>query len=156
MTIIEAFKSKSYKRGFEDGVSARVEKLNPMPNEAIQIYYEEYYHRERAKRMVDYVSKKFPDNVVFALPDNVSLHRCSKAVLENMISMLTMLIDELDNDPQKELNNALWQIENSLRMELSSLNKLNKAFDSLNESMKDFSDAAGHLAELNRKLRLEE
>ena len=38
---------------------------------------------------------KFPDNKVIALPDIASLESCSKDVLENIISMITVIIEKL-------------------------------------------------------------
>ena len=45
--------------------------------------------------IVEHLSKKFPTNTVIALPDKVSLESCSKDVLENIISMIAEIIDQL-------------------------------------------------------------
>ena len=41
------------------------------------------------------IKSKFPDNTVVAIPDYISLQSCSKDVLENIISMIAEIIEEL-------------------------------------------------------------
>lgn len=74
----------------------RIEKLEPHPTEAITLFYSK--ENSTGKQVYDIVSflrKKFPDNKVIALPDNTSLESCSKDVLENIISMIAEIIEQL-------------------------------------------------------------
>ncbi len=74
----------------------KVEILRPHPTEAIVLRFGlgEVTHDE-AKRIFDTVKSQFPENVVIAIPDYVSLRSCSKDVLENIISMIAEIINEL-------------------------------------------------------------
>ena len=45
--------------------------------------------------ILEILRNKFPDNKVIALPDIASLESCSKDVLENIISMITVIIEKL-------------------------------------------------------------
>lgn len=49
---------------------------------------------DECESIYEKVKSKFPNNVVIALPDSVSLESCSKDVLENIISMIQEVIDE--------------------------------------------------------------
>ena len=74
----------------------RVEKLNPHPTEAITLFYDmEKLPLDQLSKIYEMLCDKFPDNKVIALPDNTSLESCSKDVLENIISMITKIIEEL-------------------------------------------------------------
>lgn len=69
--------------------------LKPHPTEAIVVDYAmEEVDFETVRRIVDSVKEQFPNNVVIALPDKTSLESCSKDVLENIISMISEVIDE--------------------------------------------------------------
>ena len=74
----------------------RIEKLNLHPTEAIILFYKfEEINVKSICNMVKHLSNKFPKNTVIALPDNVSLESCSKDVLENIISQISEIIEEL-------------------------------------------------------------
>lgn len=77
-------------------VFTRIEKLKPHPTEAITLFYKfEEIDVETICNMVKHLSNKFPENTVIALPDKVSLESCSKDVLENIISMISEIIERL-------------------------------------------------------------
>ena len=74
----------------------RIEKLKPHPTEAITLFCNfDDVDAESIRDIVEHLSKKFPTNTVIALPDKVSLESCSKDVLENIISMITEIIEQL-------------------------------------------------------------
>lgn len=73
----------------------KIHMLKPHPTEAIVVdYVMGEIDFETVHRIVDNVKNQFPNNVVIALPDKVSLESCSKDILENVISMITEIIDE--------------------------------------------------------------
>ena len=47
------------------------------------------------KDFFEIIQSKFPNNTIIAIPDYVSLSSCSKDVLENIISMISEIIDRL-------------------------------------------------------------
>jgi len=74
----------------------RIEKLKPHSTEAITLFYNfDDIDVETVCNMVKHLSDKFPTNTVIALPDKISLESCSKDVLENIISMIAEIIEEL-------------------------------------------------------------
>ena len=74
----------------------RIEKLKPHPTEAITLFYNfDDVDAESIRNIVEHLSKKFTRNTVVALPDKVSLESCSKDVLENIISMIAEIIEQL-------------------------------------------------------------
>ena len=74
----------------------RIEKLKPHPTEAITLFYNfDDVGVESVRDIVEHLSKKFPTNTVIALPDKASLESCSKDVLENIISMIAEIIEQL-------------------------------------------------------------
>lgn len=80
-----------------DNVITRIEKLEPHPTEAIVIGFNfDNIHLEDFQIMYNHIKSKFPNNAVLAIPDYISLESCSKDVLENIISMISVVIDELD------------------------------------------------------------
>ena len=74
----------------------RIEKLKPHPTEAITLFYNfDDVTVEDVSNMVKQLSDKFPQNTVIAIPDKNSLESCSKDVLENIISMISEIIESL-------------------------------------------------------------
>ena len=74
----------------------RIEKLKPHPTEAITLFYNfDDVDVEDIRDIVEHLSKKFTTNTVVALPDKISLESCSKDVLENIISMIAEIIEQL-------------------------------------------------------------
>ena len=74
----------------------RIEKLKPHPTEAITLFYNfDDVDAESVCNIVKHLSKKFATNTVVALPDKVSLESCSKDVLDNIISMISEIIESL-------------------------------------------------------------
>ena len=74
----------------------RIEKLKPHPTEAIVLGFN--FNDTNVctiNEVFNYVKSKFPNNAVIAIPDYVSLESCSKDVLENIISAISEIIDEL-------------------------------------------------------------
>lgn len=50
---------------------------------------------EQVFNNVEYLKNAFPNNKVVAIPDRTSLESCSKDVLENIISIISEIIEEL-------------------------------------------------------------
>lgn len=76
----------------------RIEKLKPHPTEAITLFYDmDNMDVVTVSNVVKHLSKKFPQNTVIAIPDKNSLESCSKDVLENIISMISEIIESLWN-----------------------------------------------------------
>lgn len=79
-----------------ENIISKIEKLDPHPTEAIVLGFDlNYMYPDEMGLMVNFIQSQFPDNIVVAMPDYVSLQSCSKDVLENIISMITEIIDEL-------------------------------------------------------------
>jgi len=79
-----------------DNMVTRIEKLEPHPTEAIVVGFNfDDVHLDEMKRWFEIIKSKFPDNIVVATPDYISLQSCSKDVLENIISMIAEIIEEL-------------------------------------------------------------
>ena len=77
-------------------IVTRIEKLDPHPTEAIVVGFNfNDVHLDEMKRWFEIIESKFPDNTVIAIPDYISLQSCSKDVLENIISMIAEIIEEL-------------------------------------------------------------
>lgn len=77
-------------------IVTKIEKLEPHPTEAIVIGFNfDDVHLDEMKRWFEIIKSKFPDNTVIAIPDYISLQSCSKDVLENIISMIAEIIEEL-------------------------------------------------------------
>ena len=73
----------------------KIEKLKPHPTEAITLFYDIKTPHSQIYKIVEFLHNEFPGNKVIALPDNVGLETCSKDVLENIISMITVIIEQL-------------------------------------------------------------
>ena len=94
----ERGKCAGYAEGYEDGLMAKVTALEPHPTQAIVIGFNfDDIHVDDAYYLFDKINSNFPDNTVIAIPDYISLQSCSKDVLENMISMITEIIEKLEN-----------------------------------------------------------
>ena len=79
-----------------DELITRIEKLKPQTTEAITLFYNlDDVDAESIRNIVEKKKKKFTTNTVVALPDKASLESCSKDVLENIISMIAEIIEQL-------------------------------------------------------------
>ena len=71
-------------------------KLEPHPTEAIVVGFNmNDANLDEMKFWFNIIKSQFPNNAVVAMPDYISLQSCSKDVLENIISMISEIIDEL-------------------------------------------------------------
>lgn len=74
----------------------RIEKLEPHSTEAITLFFNsDDMTIVEISNMVENLADKFPVNTVIAIPDKCSLESCSKDVLENIISMISEIIESL-------------------------------------------------------------
>ncbi len=73
-----------------------VRKIKLRPSEAVVIRYNsDKANLSDAKELHDYVAAMLPDNKVLSVPDYVSLWRCSKEKLENIIEVISEIKDRL-------------------------------------------------------------
>jgi len=76
--------------------AATVERLATHPTEAIVLKYNfNDITPDKVRMELESIAAQFPNNIVLAIPDYLSLQSCSKDVLENIISMIAEIIDEL-------------------------------------------------------------
>ena len=94
--MYENGRDAGYAEGFEYGLLSNVKKLNPYSTEAITLFYDrEDMDELDVSDTVYLLQREFPNNKVIALPNKESLESCSKDVLENIISMISEIIEEL-------------------------------------------------------------
>ena len=94
--MYENGRDSGYAEGYEDGLMIKVEKLEPHPTEAIVVGFNfNDINLDDMQALFEIIQSKFPDNTVVAIPDYISLQSCSKDVLENIISMISEIIDWL-------------------------------------------------------------
>lgn len=94
--MYENGRDSGYAEGYEDGLEIKLETFNPHPTEAITLFFNmENLSLDKVANIIDMLRDKFPENKVIALPDSTSLENCSKDVLENIISMITEIIEQL-------------------------------------------------------------
>jgi len=73
-----------------------MEKLNTHPTEAIVLRFNfNDIALDDMREVFESIKAQFPNNVVLAIPDYLSLESCSKDVLENIISYISEVIDNL-------------------------------------------------------------
>lgn len=97
--------SEEYKQGYFDAMGAPdktptiiedIKMMQTHPTEAIVLFYNmDNSTHEEIENVFKMVKSNFTDNKVIALPDKTSLESCSKDVLENCISMISEIIEEL-------------------------------------------------------------
>lgn len=74
----------------------KLETIEPHPTEAIVLYFNfNDIKLDKLNVLYEIVQNKFPNNAVICVPDKVSLESWSKDVLENYISMISEIIEEL-------------------------------------------------------------
>lgn len=79
-----------------DNIVTKIEKLDPHPTEAIVLGFNfNDINLDDMRDLFKDIKSKFPENTVVAIPDYISLQSCSKDVLENIISMIAEIIEEL-------------------------------------------------------------
>lgn len=81
-------------RNSKSNVVKTVEKLEPHPTEAIVLRFDcNKVALDDVRKVFENVKSEFPNNKVLVVPDYLSLQSCSKDVLENIISMISEIID---------------------------------------------------------------
>lgn len=74
----------------------KLETIEPRPTEAIVLYFNfDDIKLDDLNVLHGIAQKKFPNNAIICVPDKVSLKQWSKDVLENYISMVSEIIEEL-------------------------------------------------------------
>ena len=90
------YENDKYMEGYKAGIMTKVEKLKPHPIEAIVLSIDfNKIDVSNAYNIFNDIKSNFPNNTVVAIPDYLSLKSCSKDVLENIVNMITEIIEEL-------------------------------------------------------------
>ena len=85
-----------YAEGYEDGVNLNINKIDLHPTEAVVLKFNfDDYPLDLIESVFNLVAEKLPNSSVVAIPDKTSLESCSKDVLENIISMISEIIEGL-------------------------------------------------------------
>lgn len=88
--------SEGYVDGYKNGLNSKIKTINLHPTEAIVLSFNsDDYSTCTIQDIFESVKNEFPKNTIIALPDKISLESCSKDVLENIISMISVIIEEL-------------------------------------------------------------
>ncbi len=79
-----------------NNIVTKLETIEPHPTEAIVLYFNfDDIAFVDLNVLYEITKKNFPNNTVVCVPDKVSLESWSKDVLENYISMISEIIEEL-------------------------------------------------------------
>lgn len=74
----------------------KIEKINPKPNEVIVWNFPwEQVSISGLKMMINQIQSFFPNNKVIGIPDTSTLKSCGKDELENIISMIATILEEM-------------------------------------------------------------
>ena len=100
MTEILTYKNDRYSEGYADGykngLNSKIKTIDLHPTEAIVLSFNSGdYSKSTMQDIFESVKNEFPKNTIIAIPDKISLENCSKDVLENIISMISVIIEEL-------------------------------------------------------------
>ena len=100
MTEILTYKndrySEGYTEGYKNGLNSKIKTIDLHPTEAIVLSFNfEDYDPCAIRDIFESVKNEFPKNTIIAIPDKISLESCSKDVLENIMSMISVIIEEL-------------------------------------------------------------
>lgn len=77
-------------------VTENIDKLDIHPTEAIVVRFNpNEIYLDEVEEWCYIIHSKFPNNALIAIPDAINLESCSKDVLENYISMIAEIIEEL-------------------------------------------------------------
>ena len=92
----ESGRDVGYAEGYEDGINLNINKIDLHPTEAVVLKFNfNDYPLDFIESVFNFVTEKLPNNSVVAIPDKTSLESCSKDVLENIISMISEIIEGL-------------------------------------------------------------
>ena len=87
---------EGYVECYKNGLNSKIKTIDLHPTEAIVLSFNSYdYSTCTIQDIFESVKNEFPKNTIIALPDKISLESCSKDVLENIISMISVIIEEL-------------------------------------------------------------
>lgn len=88
--------SEGYVDGYKNGLNSKIKTIDLHPTEAIVLSFNsDDYSTCTIQDIFESVKNEFPKNTIIAIPDKISLESCSKDVLENIISMISVIIEEL-------------------------------------------------------------
>lgn len=77
-------------------IISKIETINPHPKEAIVLYCDiNKISSNTLQRLGEALKPIFPDNKIIILPETTQLESLSKDILENIISHISEVIDEI-------------------------------------------------------------
>lgn len=87
---------EGYAEGYENGLNSKIKIIDLHPTEAVVLSFNfNDYNLYDMRDIFESVKNQLPNNTIIAIPDKISLKSCSKDVLENIISMIAEIIEEL-------------------------------------------------------------
>lgn len=87
---------EGYVDGYKNGLNSKIKTIDLHSTEAIVLSFNsDDYSTCTIQDIFESVTNEFPNNTIIAIPDKISLESCSKDVLENIISMISVIIEEL-------------------------------------------------------------
>ena len=88
--------TEGYAEGYKNGLNSKIKTIDLHPTEAIVLSFNfDDYSPYDIQNIFESVKNELPKNTIIAIPDKISLESCSKDVLENIISMISVIIEEL-------------------------------------------------------------
>lgn len=94
--MYENGRDAGYLEGYEDGLMFKIKTIEPNPNEAIVLNFNfEKTDIYEMQGISEKVYEKFPNNIIIGVPDRISLESWSKDELENYISMISEIIEDM-------------------------------------------------------------
>ena len=95
MTETSAYKN-GYAEGYKNGLNSKIKTIDLHPTEAIVLSFNfDDYDPYNIRDIFESVKNEFPKNRIISIADKISLESCSKDVLGNIVSMISVIIEEL-------------------------------------------------------------
>mgnify|MGYP003502928420 FL=1 len=87
---------EGYVEGYKNGLNSKIKTIDLHPTEAVVLSFNfDDYNTDDIQNIFESVKNELPKNTIMVIPDKISLESCSKDVLENIISMISVIIKEL-------------------------------------------------------------
>ena len=77
-------------------MNSKIKTIDLHPTEAVVLSFNfDDYNTDDIQNIFESVKNELPKNTIMVIPDKISLESCSKDVLENIISMISVIIEQL-------------------------------------------------------------
>lgn len=87
---------EGYVEGYKNGLNSKIKTIDLHPTEAVVLSFNfDDYNTDDIQNIFESVKNELPKNTIMVIPDKISLESCSKDVLENIISMISVIIEQL-------------------------------------------------------------